>query len=218
MEFFLRNIYPWLIEVSSASVSVPLLVGLYLVKKRKSLLFKLLLFYTVFIALTEAAGQLTVFLGTNNNLWINHIYVPVEFALLAAIYYISFKQQVFRRGVVAATLTLLFFSIYNVVWGEQVTQMNSLPRLIGGAMLIGMAVLYFYEAASELRYRYLDQDPMFLISSGLIVYQAGTAVAFSIFNQALEVSYDAARMCLTIILVLNILFRIILMLALKRAD
>ncbi|WP_266204660.1 hypothetical protein [Pontibacter kalidii] len=174
--------------------------------------------YTVFIALIEITGQLTVYLGTRNNHWIQHIYTPIEYVLLAMVYYFSLTSRFLKRGIVISIAGISVLCVLTVVMVEDITQMNSMPRMIAGAMLIAMAVLYFYQTASRPSFTYLDRDPMFVLSSGVIIYQAGTAMAFSMFNAALAESYDAARICLSIIVVLNILFRIVLMMALRRAP
>ncbi|MCX2740990.1 hypothetical protein [Pontibacter anaerobius] len=218
MEFYIKHIYPWLINLSSFSFSIPLLVGILLINKRSSLIFSLLLLYTSFIGLIEITGQLTVYLGTGNNHWIQHLYTPIEYVLLSMVYYYSFRSRPIRFAILLGIAGISVFSVSSVVWGQDITQMNSMPRMVAGALLIALAVLYFYRTANKPRFTYLDRDPMFILSSGIIFYQAGTAMAFSMFNAALAESYDAARICLSIIVVLNILFRIILMLALKRAP
>ncbi|CAM3458526.1 hypothetical protein POKO110462_03665 [Pontibacter korlensis] len=218
MEFYLREIYPWLISLSSISIGIPLLAGVLLITKRNSLLFKLILLYISYVALSEVVGELTIYLGTSNNLWINHLDTPIEFILIATTYYVSFKQKPLKYGVVAAAVGFGAFCILGLFWGEDVTQMNSTPRIVAAVLLIAMAVLYFYQTANEVNYTYLDRDPMFLLSSGIIIYQAGTSMAYSMFNAALAESYDSARMCITVILVLNILFRITLMLAIRRTP
>jgi hypothetical protein len=218
MEFYIREIYPWLVDVSSFSFSIPLLAGILLIKKRESKLFTLLLLYTVFIALIEITGQLTVYLGTRNNHWIQHIYTPIEYVLLATVYFYSLHSRAIKRAILVSIAGVSLLSVLSGVLVEDITQMNSSTRMIAGALLIAMAVLYFYQTASKPSFTYLDRDPMFVLSSGVIFYQAGTAMAFSMFNAALAESYDAARICLSIIVVLNILFRIILMMALRRAP
>ncbi|WP_147383353.1 hypothetical protein [Pontibacter oryzae] len=94
--------------------------------------------------------------------------------------------------------------------------MNSFPHTISAVVLVTMALIYFYQAAHDLKHTYLDTDPMFVLSCGIIIYQAGTAMAYSLFNEALAASYDTARICISVILVLNILFRVILAMALNR--
>ena len=186
--------------------------------KRSSLLFNLLLLYTVFIALVEIAGQLTVYLGTSNNHWIQHIYTPVEYLVLGVIYYYSLRGRPVKLGVLASIACVGIVCVLSMTLAEDITQMNTTPRMIAGAMLVALAVLYFYQSAKQPNFIYLDRDPMFVLSSGIIVYQAGTAMAFSMFNAALAESYDAARICISIIVVLNILFRVILMMALRRTT
>ncbi|WP_146173509.1 hypothetical protein [Pontibacter mucosus] len=168
--------------------------------------------------MVEIAGQLTVYLGTRNNHWIQHIYTPVEYLLLGMIYYYSLRGKFVKLGVLASIVCVGIVCMLSVVLAESITQMNTTPRMVAGAMLVALAVLYFYQSAREPNFIYLDRDPMFVLSSGIIVYQAGTAMAYSMFNAALAESYDAARICLSIIMVLNILFRVILMMALRRTT
>ncbi|WP_276497406.1 hypothetical protein [Pontibacter litorisediminis] len=218
MEFYIREIYPWVIEISSISFSIPLIAAIWLIGKRSSLLFRLLLLYTIFLALIEITGQLTVYLGTQNNHWIQHIYTPLEYVLLAMVYYGSLNNRYVKVGVLLSIVGVGVFSVLTVALGQDMSRMNALPRMVAGALLVTMAVLYLYQAAHALRFTYLDRDPMFVLSSGIIIYQAGTAMAFSMFNTALQESYDAARICLTIIVVLNIFFRVILMMAIRRSP
>jgi len=218
MEFYIQEIYPWLTVLSSYSFSIPLLAGLFLIYKRSSLLFNLLLLYTAFIALVEIAGQLTVYLGTSNNHWIQHLYTPLEYFVLGTIYYYHLRSRLAKIGVVLSIIGVSVLSILSMTLAEDITQMNTTARMIAGAMLVALAVLYFYQSAKEPNFIYLDRDPMFVLSSGIIVYQAGTAMAYSMFNAALAESYDAARICISIIVVLNILFRVILMMALQRTT
>ncbi|MDO6390352.1 hypothetical protein Q4E40_09455 [Pontibacter sp. BT731] len=86
--------------------------------------------------------------------------------------------------------------------------MNSVSRIAANAMLIVMAITYFYKVANNAKVIYLDRDPMFLLSCAILIYYAGTSMSYAIFNEALAISDDAARICLAIIMVLNVLFYI----------
>ncbi|GHA54099.1 hypothetical protein [Pontibacter akesuensis] len=216
MEVFLEVYYPWLLALSSLSSAIPVVGGVLLLNKRSSLLFWLVFSYSILIALAEFAAELTAYLGTNNNLWIDHLYTPLEFALLAVIYYISFSRKLFKRGVVVAAVGFVLYSVLNSMLGQEVTQMNSVPHVIESVLLISLAVLYFYQTVHSFAYIYLDRDPVFVLSCCLLIYQAGTSMSYAMFNRALADSYDTARMCITVILVLNILFRIGLLLVLRR--
>lgn len=217
MEFFLRNIYPWMIEVSSFSPLLPFIAGLILFPKNRSKLFRLMFLFVLLMVLSEAAGQITVRMDTRNNIWIQHLHTPLEFCALAAIYYHSFRRPIFKHSILIAVAILLLVSIYDATLGVGITQMNSVPRMVESALLIGIVVTYFYKVANDLSITYLDRDPVFLLSCGLLIHKAGSSMSWGIFNDALAESYDAARMCLAIIFVLNILFNVSLVYVLKRA-
>src|SRR5688500_11159822 len=103
MEFFLRQVYPWLIEVGSLWVLMPFITGLFLIRKPgKSIHFWLLFLFVIISVLSEGVGQLVVYLGAKNNLWVLHSYTLLEFLVLAAIYYYSFKKPVYRKGIILA--------------------------------------------------------------------------------------------------------------------
>ncbi|GAB3201406.1 hypothetical protein ABID22_004060 [Pontibacter aydingkolensis] len=112
---------------------------------------------------------------------------------------------------------LLLVSIFDATLGVGITQMNSMPRMVESALVISIAILYFYKVANDLSITYLDRDPVFLLSCGLLIFKSGSAMSWGIFNDALAESYDAARMCVAIILVLNTLFNVSLVYVLKRA-
>ncbi|MFD2247107.1 hypothetical protein [Pontibacter ruber] len=218
MEFFLRNIYPWLIQVSSISPILPFLLGLLWFARHKNWQFRLLYLHVILIVAIEVAGKVTVMLGTKNNLWLHHLYAPIEFCVLAAIYYCSFRQTAYKRGILAAAICFVLFSIVNAVFFESITQMNSIAKIVENALLIVLAVLYFYKVSNDLNIKYLDRDPIFLLSCAMLIYKAGTTMSSAMFNQALAISYDAARICIAITLVLNILYYASLIFMLKRAS
>lgn len=218
MEFFLRQVYPWLVDISSLCSLLPLVVGLLLIRKNRSLLFRLLFTYVVLLVSSDAAGHLLVYLGSNNNIWAIHIFTLLEFLVLAAIYYHSFNLPVIKKGILLAVVCFVLVSAADAFVIESIMQMNSVAKVVQSSLLILLAILYFYKVANDLSITYLDRDPVFLLSCGILIYKAGTTMSFAMFNTALAWSYDAARICITILLVLNILFFAFLMLVLKRAT
>lgn len=218
MEFFLRKVYPWLIEVSSFSPMLPFIAGLVLYPKSNNRWFRLIFLFIVVMVMAEVAGQITVRMGTRNNLWVHHIYTPLEFCALAVIYYHSFRQPRIKKGILVAVGIMLLVSIGDATIGEGLTKLNSIPRMVENALLISMVILYFYKVANDLTTTYLDRDPVFLLSCGLLIHKAGSSMAWAMFNVALAESYDTARMCLAIIFVLNVLFSAGMVLVLKRAS
>jgi hypothetical protein len=218
MQVFFEKYYSWMIYASSLSILLPLLYGLYAFNIRNRLFIYLFL-YVLFGALTELSGHLSVeYFRTQNNLWLSHIYAPVEFALLASAYYTSFKYTKIRKAIIWSFLVFFIFCIADAFFIEGLKEMNSYARVLESSLLIALALLYFYVVFQDLNQLYIDQDPMFVLSSGILVYFAGTTMAFLMFNKALEISDNMARICLSITYILNIFFYVVLMVVLRRAS
>lgn len=219
MQVFFEEYYYLLSYASSYSVLVPLLAGLFLMVKfgYKSEVFRGVLLYVAFIAAVEASGILSIVLGTDNNIWISHVYVPLEYILVTAIYYRSFAQKKIRAGMIGAGILFLLFCLAELLWGAGVQSLNSYSRVMESTLLIALALLYLFVLYKDLNYIYLAQDPLFVLSCGVMVYFAGTAMAYGMFNKALAISDNLARVCLSITYILNISFNCLLVVVQRKA-
>lgn len=219
MEFFLRQVYPWMIDFAVYSCLLPFLIFLVLLlTKKRNKLFWLISFYVISLVASEAIGEIAILLGTKSNLWTQHLATPIGFCLIAAVYYHSFWRSLFKKGVIVAVVILLVVSAADATFGVGITQMNALAKTVESTLVIGIAILYFYKIALDQTITYLDRDPVFLFSCGLLIHRAGSTMSWGLFNDALAESYDAARICIAIILVLNILFNFSLVRVLKLAS
>lgn len=219
MQVFFEKYYYWLSYTSSYSVLGPLLAGLFLMTQfgHKSRAFWGVFLYVGFIAAVEASGLLSVMLGTDNNLWISHAYVPLEYTLITAIYYRSFEQRKIRAGVIGAGILFLLFCLAESLWGAGVQSLNSYSRVLESTLLIALALLYLFVLYKDLNYMYLAHDPLFVLSCGVMIYFAGTALAYGMFNKALAISDNMARVCLSITYILNISFNCLLVVVQRKA-
>ncbi|MBD1397058.1 hypothetical protein H9Q13_07760 [Pontibacter sp. JH31] len=206
MEFFLKQVYPWLSEVSLYSVLVPFVTGLIFFKKLKSPQFRYLFLFVSIWLVSEATGEITVLLGTNNNLWSIHVFNPLQFSAIALVFYYTFESRLSKRLIVLAIAFVVIVTLNEAFMLDGIEQMNSVSKIFSNTLLIAMTLAYFYKVANKPKTLYLDQDPIFLLSASLLIYIAGTSMSWALFNDALEVSYDAARICLSIVFVLNVLF------------
>lgn len=206
MEFYVTHIHPWLHKASVYSSFIPVIAGLFLFRKHKKLSFRLLYLFGVFSLLTEAVALITVWTGTKNNLWIGHVYTLVSFGIMASVYYTSFNKALVRRIITAAVAGFIVLSFYDALVLVGITKINSVSRMVANALLMLMAIGYFYKVVNSPKEIYLEKDPLFLLSCAVLIYYAGTSMSYAIFNQALAVSWDAARICMAVVFVLNIFF------------
>lgn len=219
MQVFFEKYYYWLSYTSSFSILVPLLVGFYLMARFgfKGRVFRSVFLYVAFIAVVEASGLLSIALGTDNNLWISHVYVPIEYTLLASVYYMSFEQKKVRFGVIISCIMFLLFCLAEANRGAGVQSSNTYSRVLESTLLIALALLYLYVLYKDLNYVHLDRDPVFVLSCGVMIFFAGTAMAYGMFNKALSISDNMARICLSVTYVLSILFNGILVVVQRKA-
>jgi uncharacterized membrane protein YwzB len=208
MEFFIGHIYPWLGWVTVLSPVLPFVIGLSLLRKQKNRQFMLLFLFVTIGVLTEVASFTTKLLGTKNNLWLFYLYTLLGFSVFAGLYYYSFNRSLLKRAIVGGVVGLLLVIHYEAFIMDGLAKMNSLSRIVANSMLILMAIAYFYKVANNAKVIYLDRDPMFLLSCAVVIYYAGTSMSYAIFNEALAISYDTARICLSIAMVLTVLFYI----------
>ncbi|PVY42923.1 hypothetical protein [Pontibacter virosus] len=208
MEFFIGHIYPYLKWAAVLSPVLPFVIGLWLIRKHKSAKFNLLFLFITIGVLTEAISWITVVMGTRNNLWLSHLYTLFGFSVLAGVFYYSFNKLLLKRAIVGGMVVLCLLIFYDAFTADGIMKMNSVSRIAANAMLIMMAITYFYKVANNAKVVYLDRDPMFLLSCAILIYYAGTSMSYAIFNEALAISDDTARICLAIIMVLNVLFYI----------
>lgn len=206
MEFYIEHIYPLLRWPARLSPLLPFLIGIWYYRKQKCTQFRLLLLFITVGVLTEVAATTVVMLGYNNNQWVAQLYTLLGFGVLAGVFYHSFVSSMIKKAILVSIVGLLLIMYYDVILTDGITKINSLSRVAANAMLILMAIAYFYKVANNAKVIYLDRDPMFLLSCAVLIYYAGTSMSYAIFNEALAISYDTARVCLSIIMVLNIIF------------
>ncbi|PKV63121.1 hypothetical protein [Pontibacter ramchanderi] len=205
MEFFLAHIYPSLKWVAVLSPLLPFGVGLWLIRNQKDPKFRLMLLYIILGVIAQAAQIITAKLGMNN-LWMNHVYTLIGFSVLAGIFYYSFDKIMLKRTIIFGIVLLCVLNYYDAFITDGLTKMNSVSQVAASVMLIILAITYFYKVANNAKIIYLDRDPMFLLSCAILIYYAGTSMSYAIFNEALAISNDAARICVAINMILLILF------------
>lgn len=220
MQLFFDKYYYWLTYASAWSVLIPLLFSIYLLRSHggyMSSIFRSVFLYIAFIAVVEALGILSIKLGTSNNLWISYAYVPIEYVLLAWVYYMRFEEKKIRTGIKMSVFLFLGFCLMETYWGAGSHQINSYSRVLESTLLIALALLYLYVLYKDLNYVYLEQDPMFVLSCGVLIFFAGTAMAYGMFNKALAISDNMARVCLSITHILIISFNCLLVVVQRKA-
>jgi hypothetical protein len=204
-EIFLNAIY--------FAILLPLVVALAR-WRRLSAPFSYLAGFVVIAFLLEAIMfYIATFLHTNN-LWVVHIYWPIQFLFFSVVYYQVFKSQFYRLLILAMAVVVPVVSVLEAFVIGSLSQFNIYTRTLAGGLLILYALLYFDRVFRELRVKRLERDPIFLVSAGSLLYFSGTILGYVFMNTLVATSMTIALVIFYVRAGLNVIFKVFLALAL----
>lgn len=109
-----------------------------------------------------------------NNLFIFHIYTPVEFFVFTYILKSSIKSSLVKKIVNISMICFTLFCIYDMFEFETIYKFNSLPRGFEGILAIGFSLYFFYEIFVAEENIDLLKSSYFWLFSGWLIYFSGT--------------------------------------------
>ncbi|QKG54327.1 hypothetical protein [Hymenobacter sp. BRD67] len=127
----------------------------------------------------------------HNNLFLMPIYTVGELVLLALLYKRTIRSATFSRvmpGIVGAFIVYVGF---DSLLGPSLHWFRPGQQVVQSLLVLGMVGWYFWKLMSELRVRHLEQEPMFWVSTGLVIYFLGY-LQIALFSNYLLRHYSAA--------------------------
>jgi hypothetical protein len=152
-----------------------------------------------------------------NNLWVVHIYVPVQFLFLSTVYYQVLSDKNVRVFILVMSGLVLAVSVLESLVVGSLMLFNTYTLASTCAMLILYSLLYLEKVFRELKVKRLEQDPMFLLSAGSLLYFSGTILGDVFMNTLIAESATVTDIIQFINRFLNVIFRICVALALWHA-
>ncbi|SNR64723.1 hypothetical protein [Hymenobacter mucosus] len=143
---------------------------------------------TFFALLTELVSRVYWLLHVSN-LFMWPIYIGVEFALLVWMYSLIIKNNVllkFRWVVVATMIGML--TIEEIGRLGQPDNVDNIGRSVESVLVIGLVLLYYYTSFKEMRVLYIWKDPVFWISTALLIFFAGNFLIYTFANFSIKYS------------------------------
>lgn len=122
-----------------------------------------------------------------NNLVFFHAHVYIEFIAITAIFFFSYDSVFWRVVSLTFLGVFLVFSIFNSFYLEKTDLFNSNQRYAEGLLIIIMCIGYYISLLKRPIHRYLEQQPMFWLASGWLIYFAGTLYLFLFSKELLAV-------------------------------
>lgn len=142
---------------------------------------------------------------TRPNHWLYNLYLPIEYLLFSALYYVTFPLKYIRRIIIFCSSFLIVFVIINITCLQKINEFNTYTLLISGSLILTWVFLYFKLLLQKKEYINLLREPMFWISTGLLFFYAGNVFVAGTLNYFIKADLTIAKLMLQMIKLLNIL-------------
>lgn len=180
----------WSIILASELCAV-LLGSIYFKKIRREYLY---LYIYVFLGfLTDTWNVIYIKLGTSSNLWLSHIYFPLEFLLLALFYIPHLKPVIKPRWMIGIITLFMAYSVINVAFIQDLNERSNV-RALDGIILVAFAIVYFYRIMIESKIHKLISEPMVWVNTTILFFFASILFYNALITPALRVSLQLARL------------------------
>jgi hypothetical protein len=142
--------------------------------------------YALSMAFLEIVYAITALIYTNN-LFLDYLYIPLEFVLLGLFLKGEIQQKRVDYVVNIASVIFIGFEIYNFFWGQGFENFNSYGAAINNVYLITLSLIAFTMLVKQKANKKLFNNPIswlvlgiFLIYSSIILgdYVYGLAVPY----------------------------------------
>jgi hypothetical protein len=129
--------------------------------------------YFIFIVSIEITGRYIRTELKQPNAWLYNISVPVEFLFYALIFYLHFRRQSFLQIAKYFLIVFSVFAICNLFFIQGFYKFNTNILKVGSFCMIVLCCFYFVELLSSDENTYLLKDPMFWLTTGVLLFNTG---------------------------------------------
>ncbi len=146
---------------------------------------KILGILIVISAFTELVS-FSIAMRESGNLYLLHIYTIIQFTLLTLIYRSTLRKLFLPIFSSAIIVLFVCVAILAAAYIDGVTFFNSVARVVESLLVLTYVLGFFVLTLRELRVRYLEKEPLFWISTALLIYFSGNLFIFILYNYSLR--------------------------------
>ncbi|MGI9544257.1 MAG: hypothetical protein ACR2MX_13440 [Cyclobacteriaceae bacterium] len=122
----------------------------------------------------------------NTNVFLIPLFMLIELPLITILYRKVFADSIWKRLIIFIPIAFAIFLVLNVLFGEGAKNLSSYIRSVEGLLIIGITLVWFYQAFNNTSIKAIHREPMFWVSSGFLIYFAGTFFLFITSTYLLE--------------------------------
>ncbi len=124
----------------------------------------------------------------HNNLWLLHYYTPLEFACICWLYSHVLKDFVRTSAFWVLGLGFACLSALNSLFLQDIDTFNTYARSLEGILVILLCLIWFFRTLTELKIKRLEQDPVFWVNTGFLLYFSGNVLLFAFSNYIIHIN------------------------------
>jgi len=150
--------------------------------------------FLILMLLTSlVAFATTLWFDIRNNLFVFHIYTPLEYTALSMLYVSTLETKKIKNVIMASIPAFIVLCVVFALFIQPVTSNNAVMVIVESMLIIVWSLLFIRETITLQKQSTLLRFPMFWISVGLMFYFAGAQVIDGLLNYLMIESMDLAR-------------------------
>ena len=179
-----------LFSISAWIVLLPVIVSL-LVYRQLDRGMRIIVFLVYFNCFIEILAYVIGHYLGRTNLPLLHVYTPLEFIFLTIFYSRIGARSIGNRTALWMISMFVIFSIGNSIWIQNIYTFNTYSRSLEALVFIIVSLLTFRQFLRELNQESLQQDPVFWVNAGFLIYFSGSLFLFILSNYILPMTRSA---------------------------
>lgn len=131
--------------------------------------------------------------GVRNNLFLFHIYTPIEYTILGLLYRNEVTGALLKKII---TATIPFFITLSIVFSafvQKPDENNSFITVIESLLILSWSLFYLREVLLLQQVTHLHRFPMFWICVGILFYFTGSLITEGMLNYLIKHSLPLAQ-------------------------
>lgn len=130
---------------------------------------------------------------SRNNLWLFPVQTTLEVPLIGMALLTQVRKAAGFRYAFPLILLFVVFSICNSVWLQASSRYHSWSETLALLLVISLCIYYFSDLLQEKKIRRLQDEPMFWIASGILLYFAASLFLYGLSNMVSKESLEVKR-------------------------
>ncbi len=161
--------------------------------RKKDLYVKLVISLLIlWVIVTGAAIYSTEYAGLKNNLFIFHIFTPLEYIILALLFKVIIVNTTVKRLLAYSIPVFIVVAILFSIFIQKLNESNSAVITLESVIMIFLSLYYLREVLLLQHATVLHKFPLFWIIVGILIYFTGNLVIEGLLNYVIVHSMELA--------------------------